>query len=611
MADEKHPPPQTYRISLGDSVDGVDVAQTLMTDKSRDRSLELRWKQLLKSDTATAELGWSVFGAKVTQPMKTWENSWQVANDAQLSYLKSYAPETYVVRYYITDAQTTQISNATKAFLHGDEDKITTVEKGKKVEKDVPYLRADNPAGPVNENMARGINDAFSQIDAQLPGRFRFVRVTNPAEADISFAAVPKIKTKMGVTDIETNAILLNSDLFKGSYNSIMPHAALHEIGHAMGLAHPQNHQKGNGAPSTDKATFFDTVMTYDTNNDASPEGSNYLEGYTVSLMPADIKALLTLYPIAQDRRAGAVLIANAAGVKFSPDAPVTVDSADSPDKHRLNGVMFPERGSVFQPVPDSKHDVVTVGNHSIGAGKSEDSTVYLRQVENGLAITKPGGFLTGGGTTFMPLHAERIELSSGWEEVTTRGNVDIYSPKNTATVGEDKISLNGKNNHVSMSAEDITKYQGIVEANFGSQSKVTLRDMDQFDARQLDYFINPDFNDKKLDPTKLKSTWKRNDQGAYELNIYYPGRPADTASITFVLENPTQMDRAKFEAALSSTNLRVLTNQLVKNDKGEMKVRVSATEVPVQQAAPKVANDQPSSAMVPVSAQASPKLGR
>lgn len=134
MSEEKHPTPKTRRIALGDSVDGVDVSQTLMSDASRRRAAEIYSKNANPSLLVQA---FDIFrdGSNGDLTQQNILRNDQIANP----------PETYVVKYYMTDAHTTQVSNATQAFLDGGGEKQTKFEKGKKVEKDVPYLRSDNP----------------------------------------------------------------------------------------------------------------------------------------------------------------------------------------------------------------------------------------------------------------------------------------------------------------------------------------------------------------------------------------------------------------------------------------------------------------------------------
>ncbi len=349
MADKKPRPPEASPFMLKNDVGDVHVADTLLTNRSYQRAWDLYQKQ----NVATSWM------AKVDINLKH-----KTLDRAYIhEFMRSFAPETYVIHYYVVDEKTPQVPFALgNAFSNQREDIVTEQLRGKIVQQDVPYARTANPIGSVNNNMSIAIQRSIETIESQLPGRFRFERTQDLAQADITFASVPKMGKRgaeqNAVSIIQTGGVLLNAALFKGELTDNMQISVLHDLLHVLALEHAHDFLKGPGAPSTDKATFFHTSMTY-RDNDLRGRGLNEGGGYRypISLMPADLEALVRLYPIASDRH-DKPQIGKAAHVV---DSGVTISHSLN-NKLVREAVMLPDKpGLVFQPMYDTKLDMISI----------------------------------------------------------------------------------------------------------------------------------------------------------------------------------------------------------------------------------------------------------
>ncbi len=255
-------------------------------------------------------------------------------------------------------------------------------------------LTANNPIHPVNENMKRAVLEAFKNLQAQFPDRFEFEEVKDPSKADVSFGAVPEINGYAGDTRAN-KAVLFSESSFRGSYRDSMAQTAMHEILHApFGLEHPHETdiaQSGSDfqRPAPTPASYYDTVMTYPKPNGDSSEPMDYTTPY--GAMPADVAAILALFPIQADFDKDGPELDTVANAKA--DNAVRVLSGDGTNQ----AVKFAtaEESTIFQPIQDTGND--TLKND----GKD---TVWVRRTANGTIV------YANGKETLLPVTFEHFE---------------------------------------------------------------------------------------------------------------------------------------------------------------------------------------------------------
>jgi serralysin len=186
----------------------------------------------------------------------------------------------------------------------------------------IPEEGSDEPdekAGyvPMPEEARQTIRQALKQISEIV--QIEFVEeVQSPDEADIRFAfSTERGSSQWGVTIsalphiqqmlIWLNAVFSESPAKPGFFH----HTVLHEVGHALGLAHPHGDGSSIGSalpPNIDRQSH--SVMTYTGHFPFTPKhpptseglfGRAYLGEFVMwvpqSLMPGDAAALWTIYP--------------------------------------------------------------------------------------------------------------------------------------------------------------------------------------------------------------------------------------------------------------------------------------------------------------------------
>lgn len=271
MADD--PPIRNRTFQLADTSENDDIWRSLIDAEAATFASRL-WHRNLRRDPIR------FVGAFAALAM----------NDSRRDAQLESPPEDYVVRYYLAmpgsappdQVMETMRSNNAQANAEENSDQQSAIP--------IPERLV-----PINDLMHRSIVDAFSTIESQLPERFRYERTMDPQDADIVFAAVPDIRNETevihGGASLATGAVILNDRSFREIDTVMARSVALHEILHAMGLRHPQD-ARTDGGVTNERASYFDTVMTYSDNNSASPMRS---AAHPISMMPADIRAMLVL----------------------------------------------------------------------------------------------------------------------------------------------------------------------------------------------------------------------------------------------------------------------------------------------------------------------------
>ena len=144
------------------------------------------------------------------------------------------------------------------------------------------------------------ITSSLQQLDSQIKLNFRFV--SDPAVADVRFYLDSEINvgggdTTLGISLNNTTPsgnfweVMLNTPAF-GGQSDYRNYAALHELGHTMGLEHPFDTSDGDVylSSSPSRSAFpEDTVMAY-----RDPQGRRWPAKYSNN----DIAALQTIWGV-------------------------------------------------------------------------------------------------------------------------------------------------------------------------------------------------------------------------------------------------------------------------------------------------------------------------
>lgn len=450
-------------------------------------------------------------------------------------------PQEYVVRYYAWGhANQPRPQLVQQTYSQGTDDSTHQHSHGDG--EDRPLITRNNAMRPITTDMRDDVQHAFATIASQLPGRFRFVEVNDPSQADIQVAAITNAEGFTGIASRTNGSILLDlteyNSRIHGEHENPqhaawqrdqMRKAVMHEVLHAMGLTHPQDDNdygtRYGAANKTvnQRATFFETVMTYSSNDDAGRGMGEWQ--VAVSLMPADLTALQRLYPIASDRTGAMVGTAELAERRDDIGAVIR-------NRSGAREVLLPESGVVFQPQVNSTAD-------SVELRAAPNSMVQLRQNSRGVLIGEPG-LNTSAYLQFTPEH---VRTSRGSDLVTLQNNASLYIEGNAANA-RDGISLYGSGNRISVPA------QGLGNTLFtlhGNGYHFTVRN----EASQITGLPRIQVGNSPVET--MARGWLRDEEGHYRVSLRAP-TGNQTLSLTFELEDASPSALARMDALMTQT---------------------------------------------------------
>ena len=242
----------------------------------------------------------------------------------------AHPPENYTIFYYMVDKTTAAIpSMYDEVYRHA----INAEDK--------PYIRDDNPVVPLNEKQQHAVAETISIYERQTNGRFHFVRVDDPAKANLFYAGAKELGGSNGAAEYSSGLVLLADS--GGDLKTI-----IHETGHALGLDHPRDTAPGKVA--TNSATYYQTIMTYNGYSMAAG-GPRMVAGDPVQLMPSDITALKRLYPVRADRDG------HTSEVTMGQESQSEGFRASVRHKEKSESVRFNKEGIGYQPMHDTPED--------------------------------------------------------------------------------------------------------------------------------------------------------------------------------------------------------------------------------------------------------------
>lgn len=576
---------ETIRLPDKDA-DGVSISDAMITVDSKSRAINLRAQQFMSAPPEErmhyartmieamnkADPKHTIKDYRISPDYPFPDLSNENISDKQIKalldanekFFQDYRPENYVVRYYMSDDSTPAISPRTDQFKNHLEDTVTV----NQIITKVPYVREGNQPDKLNANMLHAVNDAFATIQSQLPGRFTFIRVDDPKDADISFASLPKSEKMSGVTSSDGTAILFNQTAFSKGYTDRgqylnMPSIALHEINHALGLEHPHNSDKREGTLSTEKASYFQTVQTYTNNNNYVADGA--ASGQPITLMPSDIAAYLKLYPIKADKNGAEIGIPEG----LIPSSGMRAITVIGKKGSQSQIMASPNMGDVhFQPVPDTSEDVVVVGETK----KPLSYPVIINQLPNGRLVIREYE-----SEAVLSIHAERIELSTGSDMLATNGKVSIYSPTNQKG-SVDSFDIWKKDNHLNIAAADLQ--QSNLRVISGAQLDLTIRDMKSQGLHSLENLVL-DYGLTEASSTPTEGHWHKNKDGSYDIHMAAAKAAAKGIDIHVTLEDADTQSRKKFEELLDGGMLLLPSQPPPMSDSGLVKLPMKHDPVP------------------------------
>lgn len=544
MSDDSQnpPPPANGRLVIRDGVEGVRVSAALIDDVARMRAAAIYARNVGNRDDA------------VVDALRNGDRlAWQLGV-SELADLRSQQltnpPQEYVVRYYAWEGGGQPYpQRARDQFNTGTSEPIVEQTSSGERTNYVPYVRDDNRMRPINAAMREDVESSFATIASQLPGRFRFVRVDDPAEADIQIASVPTSNVMAGVASRQNGSVLLSAENY-GPDDSWTRDSnrrtAIHEILHALGLAHPQDAATGfgNDKAVTEHATFFDTQLTYEDNDDRA--GGMSEAQRPVGLGPSDIEALMLMYPVAADRD-GTYQVGIAAGATRRPDVGATVTG------NLTHDILLPLSGVVYQPVADTTHDVVqmrastdpahaTTTTIDSGGGYTQDLTTWplavVEQNRHGLLIGNNGDLTTA---AYVQLAPEEVRTSAGSDRVVLTGGASVYVEKNATRGISDGIKLSGSGNRVSVPADD----PGYITVDVSEgHYDFTIRNAGVANISLPRIYSQLGSHNGKI------ARWGRDEAGIYHV-VVTDSDNIRAVSMTFELEDPSPQAHAQMQVVM------------------------------------------------------------
>lgn len=390
--------PSTYATTpaptlptLGASVKGIDEAMA-SSPYAKVRALFLYFHQSVRPQSFTAEqlpevqARIALLNIDAKSPAHSTPASKLEAADAFIYANPHLWPQTYTIYYHVVDSprKAKQINQDKALAYTGLKSGVTT------------------DVSAVSPTMEMDIRNAFATLEAQLPGRFRFVATDNPHQADMTFAGTDTLPPEAGP---DTRAFTINNKkigilhaVSESSGTPLRAHTLLHEIGHALGLDHP--YEEAAPKMGVVPRTLADTVMlpgVGSLNPQGKPDGA-------VSYLPSDLKALIALYPIAADVPNGAMI-----GIPDGPYAHMSPSShprfAMCDNTRTMRTLLFAKEGLAFMPMPDTPHDtLIWQRNNTVpGASTYDERDDILKSFPHVFRVR------VGDGRTYVPVSVEDI----------------------------------------------------------------------------------------------------------------------------------------------------------------------------------------------------------
>ncbi len=490
------------------------------------------WRTLLSPDSAdTAALLWHRRAAE-TNPLGMIVGLAANGLDARRAQLDA-PPETYVIRYYVTPEGSPAPEHAVRS-LTGQSATLKLRDGGSET---VAYIQNPGDLRGLNTRTHAAVVESFDTIESQLPGRFRFERVDDVEKADLTFVSIGNVGNDTsrvgGVTASYNGVIALNREAFQSDDALENRMTALHEILHAVGLRHPQDQEAGK--PSNDRVSYRDTVMTYDVNNDNS---SNSLRRLTpAGLMPADIGALLVLYPIAADRREGAARV------------------SQIPETHALT-----EGPRLLSPYVDRTIAVPLGHSAAYTAAADTPSDTYMPAANHvkHKVIQESGGVVIQGenaGEAHIPIHLDTIEMG-GEDVVITNGHVTVQAADGSAAL-QNTVRMEGENNILRLSVEQWQNSSQLnVHLSPESHTRLELTGGASYEG-PLDMSRLPSFSTGTLNHAYgMSAQWSRPAPNQFTLTLERDGAALSTLDIHFDELSP--MAAAQMQLAFERGQLPV-----------------------------------------------------
>lgn len=450
-------------------------------------------------------------------------------------------------------------------YLHTDEN--APVPQAYQTIFDEKIASVDNPVKLLNPLMVESAEYALKTISSQLPGRFLFKRVDDPSQAKLLVAGIEQLKNDRtaGTTIFSKGAILIAEAAHRDKPNCVLQSTTIHEIEHGLGLEHPQDRKLTFGkskefSKHIEGASYFDTLMTYDEENDSDTPGRDKAyfkldttsQCYPVSLMPADLKALIELYPLASDKKNVAMV-----GPAITSSQVAAVHVASIGADGRTSFIPFPKEGIIYHPQKDTRNNTLVVSGNLNPLEPLAHFHSVIRQVANGTEIVQPTDRITRG-SVLVPIRPETIVLATDVpHQVEIMGNTQVVvqtpmqeSMKKYKFTHE--IFADGKKNTVELSVDQVRDGTTQLIARPGAELKITFKDAASLAAMSHPFFLHEFIHFEISTASAVRLQWHVDKQQQYHLSANVADKSEKPINIIFALDTHDKAAHAKFQLALS-----------------------------------------------------------